>query len=109
MTGAQEAELRRALQLGSLHDINAAIGLLRDLEAGEAVSLPFAVMRYVLQEFDHRFEGQAVTLETWRRVTDLSPSFAAVLDSLKATDRVATFAALDALTSRWTKLLASMA
>ena len=68
MTGAQEGELRRALQLGSLHDINAAIGLLRDLEAAEPVSLPFAVMRYVLQEIDHRFEGEAITLGIWRRV-----------------------------------------
>jgi hypothetical protein len=63
VTGAQESALRRALQLGSLHDINAAIGLLRDLEAAEPVPLPLAVMRYVLQEIDHRFEGQALP---WR-------------------------------------------
>jgi SH3-like domain-containing protein len=62
-----------------------------------------------VQEIDHRFAGQGVTLETWRRVKDLSPPLAAVLDSLKSGDRVATFAALDALTSRWRALLASMA
>jgi hypothetical protein len=109
VTSAQEAELRRALQLESLHDINAAIGLLRDLEAGEPISLPFAVMRYVLQEIDHRFEGQAVTVETWRRVKDLSPSFGPVLDSLRAGDRDAAFTAMGTLTASWTKLLASIA
>jgi hypothetical protein len=108
VTHAQEAELRRALGLGSLHDINLAIGLLRDLEAVEAVPLPFALMRYVLQEIDHRFEGQAVTLETWRRVADLSPAFGTVLDSLRNGDRNASFAAMDTLTSSWRRLLASI-
>ena len=108
MTVEQETELRRALQLGSLHDINAAMGHLRDLEAVEPVPLPFALLRYVLQEIDHRFEGQAVTLETWRRVKELSPSFGAVLDAHKTGNRDATFTAMDALTSRWTTLLASI-
>lgn len=108
MTGEQETELRRVLQLASLHDINAAIGLLRDLEAVASVPLPFAVMRYVLQEIDHRFEGEAITLATWRRVKDLSPSFGAVLDAQKAGDRGAAFTAMDSLTSAWAKLLASI-
>ena len=108
MTGAQQTELRRALQLGSLHDINAVIGLLRDLEAVEPVPLPFAVLRYVLQEIDHRFEGQAVTREIWRQVQDLSPSFGAVLDAQTVGDRGAAFTAMDGLTSAWARLLASI-
>ena len=108
MTGAQERELRRALQLGSLHDVNTAIGLLRDLEAAEPVSLPFALMRYVLQEIDHRFEGQAITLDTWRRVSELSASFSAVLDTHAAADRGATYSAMNGLTSAWRALLASI-
>ena len=108
MTAAQEGELRRALQLGSLHDINVAIGLLRDLEAAEPVSLPFAVMRYVLQEIDHRFEGHAITVETWRRVKDLSASFGAVLEAHTADDRGATYTAMNSLTSAWRALLASI-
>ena len=108
MTGAQESGLRRALGLGSLHDINTAIGLLRDLEAGELVPLPFAVIRYVLQEIDHRFEGQPVTLGIWRQVQDLAPAFGAVLDAHKAGDHGATFTAMDSLTTTWAKLLASI-
>jgi hypothetical protein len=108
VTGTQERELRRALQLGSLHDVNAAIGLLRDLEAAEPVSLPFAFMRYILQEIDHRFEGQAIPLETWRRVSELSTSFGAVLDAHGAADRGATYSAMNDLTSAWRALLASI-
>jgi len=108
VTGAQESGLRRALALGSLHDVNAAIGLLRDLEAGEPVALPFAVIRHVLQEIDHRFEGQPVTLGIWRRVQDLAPAFGAVLDAHKAGDRGATFTAMDGLTSAWAKLQGSI-
>ena len=107
MTPAQEGELRRLLQLGSLHDVNAAIGLLRDLEAVEPVHLPFAVIRYVLQEIDHRFEGQPLTLSTWRRIQDLVPPFAGVLGALNS-DRDSLFTALDDLVSAWMKAHAAI-
>ena len=108
MTEEQEAQLRAKLSLSSLHEINDAIAILRDLEAVEIAPLPLSLLRYVLQEIDHRFDPQMVPRSTWSRVMALAPRFSRILDARTEGDRGAMFEAMNALVSEWMTLHASI-
>lgn len=108
MTDTQEAQLRERLRLSNLHEVNAAITLLRDLEIVERPPLPLAFMRYVLQEIDHRFEPGMVESSTWSAVGDLAPRFSRVVDAHAAGDKEKMFDAMNALVAAWIELNVSI-
>jgi hypothetical protein len=108
VTGHREAALREKLCLRSLREIDDAIALLREMEAVETPPLPFAVIRHVLQEIDHRFEGEMVQQSSWSRVGDLAPSISLIVDAFQAGDRDTMFVSMNDLISRWRQVQADI-
>lgn len=106
MTPEQEGRLRsRILELRSLRQIYQLIEDLSEFQRTEVLSLPFFVLRAVLQDLAWRLEGITVTPEVWRSVLQqLTPPIGRVLDAWGRENREEGFAEMNRLVAQWVLL-----
>lgn len=108
MTPGQDTEVRRRLQLRSLHEIREALEILADLEAIEPLAVPFSVLRYVLHDAAWRLEGP-ITLDIWEKLRDrLAPRLVNLLDVARTEDRDTLVRAMNSVVKEWLGLRAAI-
>jgi hypothetical protein len=109
VTAGQDTELRRRLQLRSLHEIEEAIGRLADLEVMEPLAVPFSILRYVLQDVAWCLDGRPITLDIWEKLRDrLAPRLLNLLDVARTEDRDTLVRAMNLVVKEWLGLRATI-
>jgi hypothetical protein len=109
VTIGDETELRRRLQLRSLHEIEEAIGRLADLEALEPLAVPFSILKYILQDAAYRLDGRPITLDVREKLRErLAPLLLKILDVADTEDRDALVRIMNGTVKEWLALRATL-